>query len=103
MSQRPQLEGALAYAIEIFTIMGAYESAAVLVGAARSGALTHVRTMTVPPERQQRSAGPIREALGDSFDEHAALGAAMSFDELVAWTLATLDGLTGPEGVDDRN
>jgi predicted ATPase/class 3 adenylate cyclase len=95
MSQKPQLEGALAYAIEIFTTVGAYEPAAVLAGAARSGALTHVRRMTVPPERQQRSADPIREALGDSFDELAARGAAMSFDELVAWTLATISGMTG--------
>ena len=95
MNQRPQQEGALAYAIEILTIIGAYAEAAVLAGAARSGALTHLRTMTVPPEREQRSANPIRAALGDDFDHYAAQGAAMSFDELVAWTLRAIDGLTG--------
>jgi tetratricopeptide (TPR) repeat protein len=93
MNQRPQLEGALAYAIEIFTIFGAYAEAAILVGAAREGALTGIRTMTLPPERRQRSANPVREALGDAFDAYAAQGTAMSFDELVAWSLAALDRL----------
>jgi hypothetical protein len=77
--------------MEILTIIGAYAEAAVLAGAARSGSLTHLRTMTVPPERQQRSANPIRAALGEAFDDYAAQGAAMSFDELVAWTLRAID------------
>jgi len=96
MKQRPQLEGALAYAIEILTVAGAYEEAAVIAGAARSGALTHLRAMTPPPERGQTGTRPIREALGDRFDEFAALGASMSFDELVAWSLAALERLLMP-------
>ena len=97
MKQRPQLWGALAYGMEILTVLGAYEDAAVLAGAARSGALTNLRSMTTPPERQQRNASPLREALGDRFDAVAAKGAAMSFDELVAWTLARLDALLEAE------
>ena len=97
MKQRPQMEGALAFAIEILTVLGAYDDAAALAGAARSGALTHLRSMTLPPERQQRGARPLREALGDRFDEFAAVGAAMNFDELVAWTLARLDALLEAE------
>src|SRR5206468_4876315 len=80
------VEGALAYAIEVLTVLGHYEDAAVIAGAARSGSLQHVREMQVPHERRQRNTSPLREALGDRFDEHAARGAAMSFDELVAWT-----------------
>jgi predicted ATPase/class 3 adenylate cyclase len=97
MKTRPQLEGALAYAMEILTVLGAYEDAAVLAGAARSGALTHLRSLKPPPERQQRSASPLREVLGDRFDAIAAAGAAMTFDELVAWILTRLDALLAEE------
>jgi hypothetical protein len=53
--------------------------------------------MTLPPERQQRSGSPLREALGDHFDEFAAAGAAMTFDGLVAWALTRLDALLDEE------
>ncbi len=91
---RPQLEGALAYAMEIFTVLGEFEEAAVIAGAARGGALTHLRGMATPADRRQRGSGPMRDALGpERFSECAAAGAAMSIEELVSWALAALDRL----------
>ena len=48
------LEGALAYAIEILTVLGDHEEAAVIGGAARSGCLTHLRDLHVPRRVLQR-------------------------------------------------
>jgi hypothetical protein len=91
--QRTVLEGALAYTIEILTVLGEYDDAAVIAGAARAGALARIKEQPLPPERSQHSASPLRDALGDRFDEHAARGAAMTYDELVVWTSATLTRL----------
>ncbi|MDQ1456595.1 MAG: hypothetical protein QOH28_2215 [Actinomycetota bacterium] len=94
LKQQPQLAGALAYAIEIFTILNAPEDAAVLIGAARSGALTHLREMAIPPERRQQGSAPLRDMLSaEQLSGCLARGAAMTMDELVAWTVTTLDGL----------
>jgi tetratricopeptide (TPR) repeat protein len=94
LKQQPQLAGALAYAIEILTILNAPEDAAVLVGAARSGALTHLREMAIPPERRQQGSAPLREMLTPGqLSGGLARGASMTMDELVAWTVTTLDEL----------
>jgi tetratricopeptide (TPR) repeat protein len=94
LAQTPQLLGAFGYAIEIFTALGHHEPAAVLIGAARSGALSPLREMTPPPDRRQRGSSPIRAALGDDhFASLQGLGAAMSRDELEAWVLSTIDQL----------
>ncbi len=92
--QQLQLAGALGYAIEILTILHAPEPAAVLVGAARSGVLTSLRAMAVPPERRQRGSAPLRDMLtAEQLSDFVARGAAMTMDELVAWTVDTLNTL----------
>ena len=48
----PQLDGGLGYSIEILTELGQLEAVCVLIGAIRSGALGHFRSMSVPPERR---------------------------------------------------
>ena len=67
MNQRPQLEGALAFAIEIFTIIGAYEEAAVLVGAARvrcaHSTARHDTTTRTSPAQRQPDPGSTRRPL----------------------------------------
>jgi hypothetical protein len=90
----PQLLGAFGYAIEILTVLEQYETAALLVGSARAGALTVLRQMTSPPDRRQRTSSPVRAALGDErFDALTAQGARLSLDELKTWVVATIDDL----------
>jgi predicted ATPase/class 3 adenylate cyclase len=94
LNQQQQLRGALAYGIEILTILNAPEAAAVLVGAARAGALTQVQGMDMPRERLQQGSSPLRTMLTkEQLTACFARGAAMAMDELIAWTIRTLDAL----------
>jgi tetratricopeptide (TPR) repeat protein len=96
LGHSPQLMGAFGYSIEILTVLGEYEMAAVVIGAARSGALSMLRAMASPPDRKQRGSAPVRAALDEQrFEALNRQGAVLSLDELQAWLLASLDDLIG--------
>jgi hypothetical protein len=91
----PQLDGAFGYAVEILAELGHPEPVFVIVGAIRGGALGRLRQMTAPPDRRPAEAlERARAALPKELrDQAAARGAAMSYDELVAWLVQELDAL----------
>jgi tetratricopeptide (TPR) repeat protein len=91
----PQLDGGIAYALEILAELGRAEDVLVLVGALRDGALTRLRTMTVPGERRPREVVARARAALDPEVRDAAMarGAAATYTELVNWLLHTLDEL----------
>jgi predicted ATPase/DNA-binding SARP family transcriptional activator len=90
----PELDGAFGYALEVLDTLGEREASAVLLGAIMGGVLEVLRSVTVPPDRTPVSVKSVREAVGvERFRELAAEGAAMSYDQLVAWFVETLQSL----------
>ncbi len=90
----PELDGGFGYTLETLDLIGAREETAVLFGAVLGGALQNLREMPVPPDRAIPSVRAVRDGIGrERFDACVAEGAAMSYDELVAWLLASLDAL----------
>ena len=91
----PQLDGGLGYSLEILTEVGELEAACVLIGAIRSGALSHFRSMSIPPERRpDKVVRRVRDELPEGVRTAAnAHGAEMTYDEVVAWLLGALDDL----------
>jgi tetratricopeptide (TPR) repeat protein len=87
----PELDGAFGFAIEILALLGHGELAAVIVGSVFDGALQLLRAMPMPPGRSPLDVRALREYLGrERFNALVAQGAAMTYDELVDWTLASL-------------
>jgi hypothetical protein len=90
----PELDGAFGYGIEVFEVMGHPGHAAVIVGAVLDGVLQVLREMPLPPGRSTPDVRAMRDALGrPRFAELVAQGAAMTYDELVKWSLESLTAI----------
>jgi predicted ATPase len=88
----PELDGAFGYAVETFVVLEHPEMAAVVVGAVLDGVLQVLRDMPLPPGRAAPDIRAIRDEVGrDRFAALLTEGAAMSYDDLVAWALRSLD------------
>ncbi len=91
--QRPQLDGAFGYAVDVLVCLGRSRDAFVVVGAIVRGALQHLLEMSLPPERDPAAAlAAARIAVTDQERRDAmARGAAMTYEQLVAWLVDVLD------------
>ena len=87
--------GVLSYAVGVAADLDTWEFAATLGAAVTDGPLAEPEWVA-PPERADRRAtlDHAREQLGpDRYESAHAIGTAMSYEELVAYTLAELDRL----------
>jgi predicted ATPase len=92
--RNPELDGAFGYAIEIFETIREPEAAVVVIGSILGGVLQILRSVAMPADRSPPDVRSLREQIGEQrFKELVALGVGMSHEELVAWTLRTLDDL----------
>jgi hypothetical protein len=90
---RRELAAVLARGAQIFGVLGHTEAALVIVGAA-SHSLAGL--YQVPPREREAHARAIdsfRVELGDASDQAIARGAAMTYDEIIEYTLNELDHL----------
>jgi hypothetical protein len=88
---RPMAAAVLGFALSPLRRAGGPEVAAVLVGALDRGVLASVANFPGAPEGRVRVLTQLRDDLGDQqTDELAARGAAMSYDELIAYAVESL-------------
>jgi predicted ATPase/class 3 adenylate cyclase len=88
-----ELDAACAYAIEILSTLGLIDAAAVVLGSVLGGELRVLRDVPVPPDRQPVDVRAMRETLGKArFEELLAVGARMSYDEILDHIVAAADG-----------
>jgi hypothetical protein len=86
-----ELDGACGYAIEILLVFGLNEAALVVLGAVFDGELRVLRNTPVPPDRQPADARALREIVGrERFAELLAVGARMSYDEVLDHIIASV-------------
>jgi len=89
------LDGACGYAIEILSTLGLIEATAVLLGSVFEGELRVLRDLPVPPDRRPADVRAVRVAIGEArFAELLAVGARMSYDEILDHIVAALEGAT---------
>ncbi len=88
-----ELDGACGYAIEILSTLKLVEATVVVLGSVFDGELRVLRDIPVPPDRQPIDVRAMRETVGEArFTELLAVGAGMSYDELIDHILAALGG-----------
>jgi predicted ATPase/class 3 adenylate cyclase len=95
---RPQLAAALDWALSPLFRFGHADVAATLLGALTSGALANVGAWPGVAEARARSLERARGELGDDVDTYVARGAAMGYDEFVAYAIEHLDTDEVPDG-----
>jgi hypothetical protein len=93
--ERPSLAGAIGLGIGVLAHTGRTRAAAILSGVIHSGPLSHVfNGLLAGPERSRLDAviAMLRTRLGAAeFEALAARGAAMTYDDVVAYTLTALE------------
>lgn len=88
-----ELDAACAYAIDILSTLGLIEAAIVVLGSVLDGELRVLREIPVPPDRQRPDLRAMRESVGkERFAELLAVGARMSYDEILDHIVAALNG-----------
>jgi predicted ATPase len=89
------LDGACGYAIEVLATLGMLEASTVVLGAILDGELRVLRDLPVPPDRRPADVRALREAVGRArFEELLAVGARMSYDEVLDHIVAALSDET---------
>jgi predicted ATPase/class 3 adenylate cyclase len=96
---RPQLAAALDWALSPLFRRGDADVAATFLGALTGGALEGVGAWPGVAEARARSIERARSVLGDEVDAHLARGAAMGYDEFVAYAIERLEPDKVPDGV----
>jgi predicted ATPase/class 3 adenylate cyclase len=93
IGDRPGMAATLRISVSVLVELGYYEPAAVILGAITNGSLAALTAFVRAELRVWEGAGEtVRTELGpDGFERSAALGAAMSYDELVDSILHELD------------
>jgi predicted ATPase/class 3 adenylate cyclase len=88
---RPQLAGALDWALSPLLRTGQPDVVATFLGALTRGVLAQVSNFPGVNAARARTLERVREVLGNATDELVSRGAAMSFDEVVDYALHHLD------------
>jgi hypothetical protein len=97
---RPSIVITLTVGVDVLATLGYAEQAAVLAGVITGGPLAPLIADRIDSTEQvslERALAPVREKLGaDGYARCTARGAAMSYDEIIDYTLTELDQLPAP-------
>jgi predicted ATPase/class 3 adenylate cyclase len=88
---RPQLAATLDWSLSPLLRTGRAEVAATFIGALTNGPLAGVADFPLVAGNRARAAERSRTVLGDATDGYFGRGAAMSYDELVAYAIGELE------------
>jgi predicted ATPase/class 3 adenylate cyclase len=91
MGVRPQLSAALDWSVAVLLRSGRPEVAATFLGAVLDGTLAGIANFPLVAGARARALERARSVLGDETDGYFARGAAMSYDELVEYTIRNLE------------
>jgi predicted ATPase len=100
LGDRPQFVATIGWGVFVFSRFGQLEQAAVLAGALVDGPLAEIsRFPGVAQSHEDPALTRVRSAIGtDAYRDAAARGAAMSFDDVVAYMIREIDALAEADG-----